>query len=30
MNVQEYLMWILAFAPLFPMMNRPNKLLDPL
>jgi len=30
MDVQEYLMWVLAFAPLFPVMNRPNKLPDPL
>ncbi len=29
MNVQEYLMWVMAFAPLFPMMNRPDKLAGP-
>ena len=30
MDVQEYLMWVLAFAPLFPAMSGPGKLLDPL
>ncbi|MFZ1075783.1 MAG: hypothetical protein WAN50_05415, partial [Minisyncoccia bacterium] len=30
MNVQEYLMWVMAFVPLFPVMNRPDKSRDPL